>query len=375
MSSYLAYNLNSNSEKYFSLGNTQYIKNPEDLNRALQDHGLDYQVDSVQLKHPITGEPIPFFATVRGDTGKVLGAGLTKRYLPIQNTDGFSLIADLAQQNKDGAVFVRGMTFDEGRVAVAQIDLGEMVIGDIGRNGFKDTVSRRITWTNSHDGTGAAHVFTTPIRIVCANTLTAAIFTSHDKISIRHTIGAGSRMEQAASLLKILDNQLTKTEKTYNAMAATKVNKDSFSHILNKLWPSSEKEGRALQNSTQVKAHVSHHFQNADDGKIERDTAWNLYNAITRYNDHDSTVRVDSNIRSYSAKRDARIDSRQESTLVGSIAEKNKLAMEMIYKELDLESVIKKTESIFKTAETETRKQFANSPENSIDLILSMVGV
>lgn len=367
----LAYGLEMNTEKYFGLNSTRYIKNSEDLTRALTDHKLNFHVESVQMKHPTTDEPIPYFATMRTDTGAILGAGLSDRYKPIQNADGFAMVADLGQQNKDGAIFARGMTFDKGRVAVAQIDLGEMVIGDTGRHGFRDAVRRRITWTNSHDGTGAAHIFTTPIRVVCANTLTAAISSAKDKISIRHTSSAPERMEEAAEVLRLVDGMLVKTEKAYNSMAAARVYQDSFEEVLRTLWPTEGLKGRPLKNAIDSKTRVSRYFKDADGGRIERDTAWNLYNAITRYNDHDTTVRTDGDARGYSIFKVARDEARQESTLMGGIAKKNRRALEVITEVFDIDSILKETERRLKAEEMPT----ALAQACTVDQILSMVEV
>lgn len=367
----LAYGLEMNSEKYFGLNSTRYIKTPEDMNQALKDHRLDYQVESVQMKHPVTGEPIDYYATMRTDTGAILGAGLSERYEVIQNGDGFSMGADIGQQNKDGAIFARGMSFDKGRVAVVQFDLGEMTIGDTGRGGFQDVVRRRLTWTNSHDGTGAQHLFTTPIRIVCANTLTAAIYKAKDKISIRHTSNAPERMREAAKVLKVVDGMLKRTEDTYNALAATKVNRASFEEILNNLWPTDGQTGRALHNAKVSKLKVARYFQDADGGRIDPYTAWNAYNAVTRYNDHDTTVRADSEIRGYHNRQAAREESRQESTLMGGIAKKNKRALEVLTEMFDINSILEETERRMKAAEMPN----APAQASTVDQILSMVEV
>lgn len=352
----LAYGLQCDSEKYFSREDRRIVNNQEGLNDLLKAHGLDYAVEMQQLKHPATGDLIPYFASVRTDTGAVLGAGLTERYKPIQNRDGFATIADIGAL-RDGVMFARGMTFDAGRVAVAQIDLGEMTIGE-GRGGFKDKVRHRITWTNSHDGSGAAQIFVTPTRIVCANTLTAAMSyviakdkdgkeiktgsrkgwqETAGKFTIRHTKNSDKRLDEAREVLKVIDGALVRTEKTFQKLAYTKVTNDHIRAILENLFPTEDKtaERGGKTREEAVKA-VKFFYESADGGRIDPNSGWNLYNAITHYNDHVSPVRIHGEDKSTSAQ----VEARAQSTFTGAILDKNAKALKTIVQTLEVQDEI-----------------------------------
>lgn len=377
----LAYGLVCDTEKYFDREDRRIVNSAEGLADLLRAHGLDYTVDMVQLKNPLTDHPIPFFASIRRDTGAVLGAGLTDRYTPIQNRDGFAAIADIGAL-RDGVMFARGMTFDAGRVAVAQIDLGEMVIGE-GRGGFQDRVRNRITWTNSHDGSGAAQIFVTPTRIVCANTLTAAmsyvIAKDKDgkeiksrgrnwadkagKFTIRHTKNADARLDEARAALQVIDGALVRTEKTYQALAYTKVTNDHIRAILADLFPTEDKTAERGAKTRQEAVEAIKFFYDAADGhRIDPNSGWNLYNAITHYNDHTSPVRIHGEDKSPRAQQEARA----ASTLTGAILDKNAKALKTIVQTLEIQDEIEKLLASVDVA--------APARVSQVDSILEMVG-
>src|SRR3546814_20848068 len=58
------------------------------------------------------------------------------------------------------------------------------------RVGGDDLIEKYLFLTTSHDGSGSITAAFTPIRIVCANTLNAAMPRQSNTIKIRHTSGA-----------------------------------------------------------------------------------------------------------------------------------------------------------------------------------------
>lgn len=365
----LAYGLVCDTEKYFDREDRKIIKNQEGLADLLRAHGLDYAVEMHKLRHPLRDEPIPYYASVRTDTGAVLGAGLTERYKPIQNRDGFALIADLAQERPDGVMFARGMTFDAGRVAVAQIDLGEMTIGE-GRGGFVDKVRNRITWTNSHDGSGAAQVFVTPTRIVCANTLTAAMGgnawkSSAGKFTIRHTKNAQARLDEARKILKVIDGSLKRTETTFQKLAFTKVTNSHIREVLERLFPTEDKTAeRGAKARTEAVEAVQHYIRSADGGKIDPESGWNFYNSINHYMVHNSPVRVHGEDKSDKARAQAR----QQSTLTGAIYDKNAKALATVVDVLGVQDEIDKILAQVETSQAAQLATYAPAPVSIWDM-------
>lgn len=289
------------------------VANEADLLAALNKTGLNYTVEMEPHKNQRNGSHTGFYDVYRADNGACLGSGLSDRFNPIQNAEAFAPIADLAR-GESGLCIGGAHAFDGGRTAALAVDFGVMSIGDASIN---DTVLKRISFTNSHDGSGSARIAVTPYRLRCKNGLVSAMAAA--AITVRHTRTAQDRMLQAARILRGIAAQMTRTETTYNVLARSKVNKEAFARILEMLFPSEDKSTKAAKNAVEAKGAIAAYYQDADGGFIERDTGWNLFNAITRYTDHDSAVRVHGT--------GDRSEARAASMLTGAIAEKNAKAL------------------------------------------------
>jgi phage/plasmid-like protein (TIGR03299 family) len=324
----------------------------------LNRHGLNYQIVTVPHVNHFTGQPTKFFDTYRSDNNEIMGAGLTDRYSVIQNAESFAAIEDISALYPGDLYFARGMTFDGGRVAVCQIDMGEMEIGE-GRRGFKDKVKKYLTWTNSHDGSGAAHIFLSPVRIVCANTLTAALSRTATKkkgvqdvitkFSIRHTATAKERLEEARKTLRVIDGELKRTEITYQTMAKSVMPDDLIAEVLNDLFPLDGKDKQAAKNAKESQARAMDLIRNADDGRIDPRTPWAVYQGINHLLVHESPIRIQD-------ERKSKDTARTQSVLTGTIAEKNAYALSRVLKVADLEDDI---ERILRQVETSQAAQLA----------------
>jgi phage/plasmid-like protein (TIGR03299 family) len=66
--------------------------------------------------------------------------------------------------------------------------------------GNNDLIEQYLFFTTSHDGSGSITAAFTPVRIVCNNTLNAALRKQSNSIKIRHTVNAKERLEEAHKL-------------------------------------------------------------------------------------------------------------------------------------------------------------------------------
>jgi len=131
----------------------------------------------------VTSVPAPGFATVRTNpfTGAaealgVVGAG----YVPLQNEEHAEFLNLLADAS--GAVFDTAGSLRGGRQVFVTMRLPEgMLVGG------QDRVEVNIVALNSHDGSSSFRVLVSPVRVVCANTQTAALGNHLSSWSIRHT--------------------------------------------------------------------------------------------------------------------------------------------------------------------------------------------
>lgn len=321
------------------------IRTDADLLAVMKAGGLDYKVTKIPMTHPHTGEVIPFFATMREDTGAILGAGLSDRYTVIQNSDAWGMAADITKLTGGITSFAKAHTFNGGASAALQIDLGQMIVGDAKMN---DVVMKRVTLKNAHDGSGSSELAVTPYRLRCKNGLSIMDKSGRLSIAIRHTATAEKRMKQTAMALAHLEKQLTATETAYNVLNKTPVTKAVIAETLEKLFPSKNKEKQAAKNAAEAKDAILHYYMDADANTTDRETGWNLYNAITRYTTHDAPVRSHGGG-----------DARFQAMISGSIAQKAYGALSTVIDVLDVEDDIARILRSVETSQAATLATYA----------------
>jgi hypothetical protein len=77
--------------------------------------------------------------------------------------------------------------------------------------------------TTSHDGFGSITAAFTPIRIVCNNTLNAAMHSKSSAVKIRHTERAKERLEQAHRLMGISNRLSAELDSIFNHWAKVRI--------------------------------------------------------------------------------------------------------------------------------------------------------
>jgi phage/plasmid-like protein (TIGR03299 family) len=221
--------------------------------------------------------PLPvrgFVANVREDTGDVLGV-VSDKYQVVQNADAFKFADDLI-----GATGSGGVTYEtagslwSGRRVFMLINLPAEKVLD-------DDMARYVGVVNSHDGSGALKVFTTNVRIVCANTCQLAVRTSPRLISIRHMAASGIRKKQALEVYAGFGKYFGDIREFAESLALRKVDP---ARLLERLFP--ENEGMSVKQKVsngEVRRKVLGIFNHKDDLQNYRGTAWGFYNAVSDY--------------------------------------------------------------------------------------------
>ncbi|MDT3401114.1 MULTISPECIES: DUF932 domain-containing protein [Mucilaginibacter] len=198
---------------------------------AIQHAGLDYIVEKRPLftydtaNHLGEGSDdmiIPeievpnFFATVRADTEQVLGV-VGNDYEVVQNRDAFSFF-DAIVGGSDGILYETAGALGNGERVFITAKLPDYI-----RVGVKDWIEQYLFLTTSHDGLGSITAAFTPIRIVCNNTLNAAMRNHSGAIKIRHTASAAERLKQAHTLMGISRELSQEMEGLFNQWAKVRI--------------------------------------------------------------------------------------------------------------------------------------------------------
>ncbi len=240
-------------------------------------------------KRPIylgTGRAVPgHFATVRTDTETPLGV-VGNRYTVLQNGPGLDLFDAGAQA---GAIeYGRAGTFKGGAIVWLQAKLtGAMRIGP-------DQVDKFLLLANSHDGSSNLRILLTPIRVVCKNTLAAAL-DSNAGLSIRHTASGTAKVAAAQRAIENAARFYATFEDTAARMYSKRMSYGETKAAIEAVFPSTGDEVSTRLDNTRGKV-----IDLVDNGRGQfaiRGTAWGTYNAIAEYVDHHRATRGDDSNR------------------------------------------------------------------------------
>ncbi|MFA6082738.1 DUF932 domain-containing protein [Mucilaginibacter sp.] len=237
MAHHISFNEQTGQHSFFSVkerawhGLGQIVEDYPTSKEALTFAGLDFNVE----KRPLftydtenhTGNPdtdilIPeievpnYFATVRTDTEQVLGV-VGKDYEVVQNVDAFGFF-DAIVGGGDGLLYETAGALGKGE----RIFITAKLPGYI-RVGKDDFIEKYLFLTTSHDGFGSITAAFTPVRIVCNNTLNAAMRNHTNAIKIRHTASANDRLKQAHTLMGISNKMADEMQEIFNHWSTVRI--------------------------------------------------------------------------------------------------------------------------------------------------------
>lgn len=259
---------------YAKLGGWNVRKAPLQTVPQITVDGVDAGLECPDMyaiirDHPITGQ-----AEVLG------GTSVGRLYEPIQNeahADVLNLLTDTT-----GAVFETAGSLHGGKQVFITMKLPDtMAIGG------EDAVDVYIAAVNAHDGGASFKLMVTPVRVVCANTLAAALGNHQAVFKIRHTKSAAGRIEQAREALGLSFKYIAAFEEEAQAMAASHIELAEFRSVIQGLFPEGKPNSKAEQNRGVKIRTLDYIFQAADENAgALRFTRWGAYNAVTAYADH-----------------------------------------------------------------------------------------
>lgn len=264
----------------------QQISEAFDAATALREGGLDFKVGIQPLFLADEREVTAGKATVREDNGKVLGV-VGNRYAVCQNEEAFGFFDGVF--GKDKARYeVAGALGDGERVWMLAKLPGEFeVVG-------QDVVNQYLLLTNSHDGSAPVTARFTPIRVVCQNTLNAALSRkASNEIRIVHTGRVANRLEIAGKLLAQAGVFFNEACDSFRAFAQYQVKAAALTEYVTRAV--TDEVALPLEKvSTRSRNVIERVLELHETGLGQeiagvRGTLWGAYNALTEYVDHDKT--------------------------------------------------------------------------------------
>ena len=254
-------------------------KMPIDFDRTT-DEGLDKMLQIKDEGGFIYGKDIyrlcdNAFATYRTDHNIPLGV-VKSKYTPVQNKEAFTFFDDAIGKNK--AIWQTAGFFGNGERIFVSAKLPDNILVK------GDPVENYLVFTNSHDGSSGVKILFTPIRVVCQNTLNAAIRGASNYVSFRHTNNVHDKISIAQEILGITSIMASTAREYYNYLNTIKCTDDDVvNFICNNVLSQGEAETLRLTGHT-YKELIYRSFSAVQDAKISTrklnviNDTWNYYN-------------------------------------------------------------------------------------------------
>ena len=291
--------MSANVETMFSVKQTPWHKlgrviparlTPEE---SLREAGMDWLVAKRPIYIDGTNEgevdEVPsYFATVRTDKNHVLGV-VGSQFEPVQNHEAIEFFNTITGESK--AIMETAGVLAEGRKVwwLAKLPGEIRVVGD-------DITEKYFLFANGHDGLFNLALGFTPIRVVCQNTLNAALRNGSNWVRLRHTQGIRSNLETAANVIKAGVDYFTATGEAFQAMAKKELRKANVEGYFRRVYerPAELDTVKGRWNHLDTLTSMFETGRGNDMAGV-RGTLWAAYNAVTQFEDYDRETRKETN--------------------------------------------------------------------------------
>lgn len=249
---------------------------------AIEKANLGYEVIKTSLHAKSEGDVFPAFeksfATLRTDNNAPLGI-VGESYEVVQNKDAFGFFDAIIDAEE--AIFETAGVLGKGERIFVTAKLPEdYLVGG-------EACNKYIILTNSHDGKSSVIAGFTSIRIVCNNTLQAALKNLENRVYIQHKIGAQDRLKEAYRVMNIASKYMNQVSEVFNEMTKVKVSDDVLLKYIEDVMRA-EKSLEPQKFSTNLKNKVNEIFNfckthPTQTTEAANGTLWGAYNSISGY--------------------------------------------------------------------------------------------
>lgn len=262
---------------------------PESAAEALEMAKIDWEVE----KQPIydrNQQPVAvntgtkrneglWGITVRKDLpednpDRILGV-VGPKYVPFQNSQMAQLFEPLVKEGKI-TIETCGSLFNGKRVWMLG-RFGEDTVID-----RKDVVRKHLLFSHGHDGSFAARIGFTPTRVVCWNTLSAAVYDGESKlVRCLHTANLENNLRTLRDTMNAAEETFEMTAEEYRKLTKKGVSRADLNEYARILIDADEDPQKwTFRQKEKMVAIVS----NAIEGRGNNgSTWWDAYNGVTEY--------------------------------------------------------------------------------------------
>jgi phage/plasmid-like protein (TIGR03299 family) len=295
--------------------------------QAFKAAHLDWTVSKHRLMTGYTqdGQPteIDAFGIFRDDNHAFIGT-VGDVYKPIQNVDAFDFVDTLLGVSNGAHYETAGALGVGHRIwCLARIPEADFII-DGG-----DKHQSYLLFTTSHDGSLSAQAKITTTRVVCQNTLSAALANEGQLLKIKHTTNADTKLKAAKSMMGKAITSAKDLAAKLDTLSHRSLTRDSVRGIFERLFPPTEQDkanGVTMKQSSAI-SDILRLYETNDNNAFPaiRGSAYNMLNAFTEYTDHHRVSRVTDKRAGLSQEQ-----ARTESSLLGTGATFKSQVLEVI---------------------------------------------
>ncbi len=223
-------------------------------------------------------------AMIRQDTGEILGV-VGPSYVPFQNSDMAEIFQPLVAE---GVIRIEtaGSLFNGRRVWMLGQFGADTVID---RN---DTVKKYMLLAHGHDGQFSVRFGFCPIRVVCWNTLTAAVGSNESKlVRCLHTSGLQQNLQTLRDAMQVGEETFELTAEQYRQLAARGVNQTDLREYARVVIDADAESSKWTRPQAEKIAAI---IENAKSGRGNTGSNWwHAYNGVTEFICHQSSRKAD----------------------------------------------------------------------------------
>jgi phage/plasmid-like protein (TIGR03299 family) len=253
---------------------------------AITAAGLNYEVGLAPL---MTADGTPVVqrkAVVRGDSKQVLGV-VGNSYIPIQNSEAFQFLDTVVADG--GLRYHTAGALGKGE----RIWLLAKLPGYLRVNCSDDITEKFLLLSNSHNGSSALRVFFTPIRVVCANTLSVAHRGGEKQgVSILHKGDLGAKVREAQKVLGLAYRFYDDVQLKVDRLARHFPTSAQLKEFFETLYPDPAVADKSRAENTRRQLFTLFESGKGQDLFAIRHSTWAAVNAVTEYVDHHRPTRA-----------------------------------------------------------------------------------
>jgi phage/plasmid-like protein (TIGR03299 family) len=231
--------MGSNTPAWHGLGTV--VEGQLNAADAIKTAGLDWTVSKQDVV--IGGIVVPEYKGIVRDSDQRVLSIMGDGYEPFQNAAGFDFADSIVGEGN--AAYETAGSLNGGK----RIWLLAKLPNDIRVEGTDDITKTFLLFANSHDGSLAQTVKLTSQRVVCSNTLSAALGDGNVNFKVRHTKNADVKLRDAAKVLGLVSERITRMNENVNALAKMPFSDKQMAALAEFLYPANAATGEVSTRS------------------------------------------------------------------------------------------------------------------------------